>query len=80
MPLLPCCTEHMSVESYFFIHKCKVKPSIIDCSVRQLQEMRASINKICLIDISINAKPSNIISTNAGTVPSHALHISVYLF
>lgn len=42
--------------------------------------MTASSNKTCLIDISINVKPSNIISINAGTVPSHALHISDYLF
>jgi len=42
--------------------------------------MTAVINKTYLIDISISVKPSNIISINAGTVPSHGLHISVYLF
>lgn len=57
-----------------------MKASIIDCFVRKLQETPASTNKTCLIDISINVKPSNIISINAGTVPSHAFHISVYLF
>lgn len=57
-----------------------MKASIIDCFVRQLQEMPESINKTHLIDTSINVKPSNIISINAGTVPSRALHISVYLF
>lgn len=63
-----------------FLHKCKMKTSSIDCFVRQLQEMTASINKACLIDISINIKPSHIISIRSGTVPLHALHISVYLF
>lgn len=63
-----------------FLHKCKVKASSIDCFVRQLQEMTAGINKACLIDISVNVKPSNIISISSGTVPIHALHISVYLF
>lgn len=64
-----------------FLHKCKVEASSIDCFVRQLQEMTASINKkACLIDISINVKPSHISSISSGTVPVHALHISVYLF
>lgn len=62
-----------------FLHKCKVKASSIDCFVRQLQEMTASINKACLIGISMNVKPSNIISISSGAVPLHALHISVYL-
>lgn len=63
-----------------FLQKCKLKASSTDCFGRQLQEMTASINKTCLTDISINVKPSNIISISSGTVPLHALHISVYLF
>lgn len=84
-PLSKGCLSHHAVQSIwvwkvFCLHKCKVKASVIGCFIRQLQEMTASSNKTCLIDISINVKPSNIISINAGTVPSHALHISDYLF
>lgn len=61
----------------FVFHKCKVKASVTDCFARQLQEMTASINKTCLIDISINVMPSSIISINAGTIPYRALHISL---
>lgn len=77
-PATPCRTQVW--KALGFLHKCKVKVSSIDCFVRQLQEMTASINKACLIGISINVKPSNIISISSGTVPLHALHISVYLF